>query len=103
MVSRRQPGHPLSGYRQQLSLAIPDPVARHGLDPPQPGVPFSTRARPNGMFTFEMVNRRRRDELVERGKAWRWNVSAPFWLAQPDGDHLHQAALDLAAEVGVRT
>ena len=44
----------------------------------------------------------RRDELVEGGEALAMERVGALLLAQADGDHLQQAALDLAGEVGVR-
>ncbi len=38
MAVERQAGHTVSGHDEQLALPVPDPVARHRLDPPQPGV-----------------------------------------------------------------
>ena len=98
----REAGHRVGRHREQLGLACRDQVGRDGLDVAEPRVAvLDERKAERDRGTGERVRGGGRDQLVEDRETLPMEGIGPLLLAQPDGDHLHQPALDRPREVRV--
>ena len=101
---KRQPRHPPLGQREQFAFAGLELLGRHGLDPRRLVVGVFDDGQPGQDVALrEHFGGHAADDLVEAEVLDRAVIDLrPFAVAQPDQQHLHQAAFDRAGEAGVR-